>query len=400
MPQHHYDLILAGGGLANGLIALRLKRDRPELRLLMLEQESRPGGNHTWSFHDSDLNTEQHAWLAPLIGCHWPRHRVIFPERERRLQGGYTSLLSSTFAQALECALGDALWVDTTIAALEPDRVTLEDGTQLTASAVIDGRGPAPSPHLFLGYQAFLGQEIRLAAPHGLQEPILMDASLAQGEGYRFVYVLPFTRDTLLIEDTHYIDQPVDDDVQLRHNISAYAEAKGWQIDEVLREERGVLPITLAGDFEAFWNEADGQPRSGLRAGLFHPTTGYSLPHAVRLAERIASLDDLSSPTLFSAIRDEAQREWRQQGYFRLLNRMLFLAGSPSQRWQVMQRFYGLSESLIERFYAGRLTTLDKARILVGKPPVPLGEAIRAARCSSPARLLSSYRYDSTPSRN
>nr|WP_298414575.1 lycopene beta-cyclase CrtY [uncultured Halomonas sp.] len=394
MPHHHYDLILAGGGLANGLIALRLKRDRPQLRLLMLEQDGRPGGNHTWSFHDSDLNTDQHAWLAPLIGCHWPRHRVIFPNRERLLRGGYASLFSSTFAQALQGALGDALWVNATIASLTPDRVTLEDGTQLTANAVIDGRGSTSSPHLCLGYQAFLGQEIRLAAPHGLEEPVLMDASLTQGDGYRFVYVLPFTPDTLLIEDTHYVDQPMDDEAQLRNNIHAYAEAKGWRVDAVLREERGVLPITLAGDFDAFWNEADGQPRSGLRAGLFHPTTGYSLPHAVRLAERIAALDELSAPALFTAIRDEAQREWRRQGYFRLLNRMLFLAGSPSQRWQVMQRFYGLSESLIERFYAGRLTALDKARILVGKPPVPLGEAIRAARCSTPARLHSSYRLD------
>ncbi|WP_253272984.1 lycopene beta-cyclase CrtY [Halomonas sp. PR-M31] len=278
--------------------------------------------------------------------------------------------------------------------------VTLEDGTQLTANAVIDGRGPAPSPHLCLGYQAFLGQEIRLAAPHGLEEPILMDASLAQGDGYRFVYVLPFTPDTLLIEDTHYVDQPLDDDAQLRDNIRAYAKAKKWQIDEVLREEHGVLPITLAGDFDAFWSEADGQPRSGLRAGLFHPTTGYSLPHAVRLAQRIAALDNLSAASLFTAIRDEAKQEWRQQGYFRLLNRMLFLAGSPSQRWQVMQRFYGLSESLIESFYAGRLSAVDKARILVGKPPVPLGEAIRAAHCSTPSRLRSSYRRDSTFSRN
>nr|WP_299246367.1 lycopene beta-cyclase CrtY [uncultured Halomonas sp.] len=399
MPQHHYDLILAGGGLANGLIALRLKRDRPEFRMLVLEQENRPGGNHTWSFHDSDLNTEQHAWLAPLIECRWPRHRVIFPDRERLLQGGYASLFSSTFAHALEDALGDTLWVNTTIASLAPDRVTLEDGTQLTANAVIDGRGPAPSPHLCLGYQAFLGQEIRLAAPHGLEEPVLMDASLAQGDGYRFVYVLPFTADTLLIEDTHYVDQPVDDAAQLRDNIHAYAKANGWQMDEVLREEHGVLPITLAGDFDAFWDEANGQPRSGLRAGLFHPTTGYSLPHAVRLAERIAGLADLSAASLFAAIRDEAKREWRQQGYFRLLNRMLFLAGSPSQRWRVMQRFYGLPDGLIERFYAGRLTALDKARILVGKPPVPLGEAIRVARRSTPSQLQLFSQRESTSSR-
>ena len=32
------DLILVGGGLANGLLALRLRQARPDLRLLIIEQ--------------------------------------------------------------------------------------------------------------------------------------------------------------------------------------------------------------------------------------------------------------------------------------------------------------------------------------------------------------------------
>uniref|UniRef100_UPI00223A6DD7 lycopene cyclase family protein n=1 Tax=Pseudomonas viridiflava TaxID=33069 RepID=UPI00223A6DD7 len=72
---------------------------------------------------------------------------------------------------------------------------------------------------------------------------------------------------------------------QLREHIADYVRWQGWTIAECLREEQGVLPITLAGDFDAFWQQAAGQPLSGLRAGLFHCTTGYSLPHAVRLAQ-------------------------------------------------------------------------------------------------------------------
>ena len=97
----------------------------------------------------------------------------------------------------------------------------------------------------------------------------------------------------------------------------------------------------------------------------------------------------LAAKPLFQAIRAFAAREWRRQGYFRLLNRMLFLAGRPERRWRVMQRFYGLGEPLIERFYAGQLTGTDKARILMGKPPVPLGEALKAVRLSSPQKIAS-----------
>lgn len=382
-----YDIILAGAGLANGLIAWRLHQLRPDLKVLLLEQDDRLGGNHTWSFHEADLTPTQHAWLAPLVSHRWSGYQVIFPQRRRQLSGGYMSIAAHDFARVLGQTLAGQVRTKARITQLTPTSVTLEHGEVLEGGAVIDGRGAQSNPHLALGYQAFVGQEVRLERPHGLTQPILMDASVEQGQGYRFVYVLPFSPDTLLIEDTHYVDGPVIDAARLRGHISTYAQARNWSIAEVLREEQGVLPITLAGDLAAFWQEHAGQPISGLRAGLFHPTTGYSLPHAVRLAECIATSSDLSAPALAHRVAREAEREWRRQGFFRLLNRMLFLAGKPSDRWKVMQRFYGLQEGLISRFYAGRLTPLDKLRIVSGKPPVPVGQAIKAAGLTQPHKI-------------
>jgi lycopene beta-cyclase len=374
-----WDLILAGGGLANGLIAWRLHMEQPGLRILLLEQGDHLGGNHTWSFHDADLSASQHAWIAPLVSCRWPRYEVVFPEYARTLEGGYASIASNDFARVIEAALGPALRLRASIAGITPTRVMLEGGEVLEARAVIDGRGMRASSRLALGCQTFLGQEVLLAEPHGLTSPIIMDASVEQQGGYRFVYVLPFDARRLLIEDTHYVDSAAWEPERLRANIGAYARARGWRILEVLREEEGRLPIVLAGDFDAYWRDLAGQPSAGLRAGLFHSTTGYSLPHAVRLAERIAAMRDLSAAALFTAIHDEAAQEWRRQRFFRLLNRMLFLAGSPDRRWRVMQRFYGLPAPLIAHFYAGQLSLQDKARLLSGKPPVPVGQALVAA---------------------
>jgi lycopene beta-cyclase len=382
-----YDVILAGGGLANALIAWRLRTTRPSLRILLLEQADSIGGNHTWSFHDSDLDAAQRQWLAPLVSARWPDYDVIFPEHARKLDGGYASIFSADFARVIEAALGPALRLAAGIADLTPTTVRLAGGEVLHAGAVIDGRGPRATGRLALGYQTFLGQEVRLAAPHGLTSPVIMDASVAQQGGYRFVYVLPFAPDRVLIEDTHYVDTGAWEPERLRANIAAYAAARGWRIEETIREEHGSLPIVLAGDIDRFWADLDGQPCSGLRAGLFHPTTGYSLPHAVRLAERIAALDDLTAPALFDAIRDTALHEWRGQRFFRLLNRMLFLAGDADHRWRVMQRFYRLPAPLIARFYAGRLTLGDKARLVSGKPPVPVGQALSAARKIHPHQI-------------
>jgi lycopene beta-cyclase len=80
-----------------------------------------------------------------------------------------------------------------------------------------------------------------------------------------------------------------------------------------------------------------------------------------------------------------SKRTWRARSYYRLLNRMLFRAAEPGQRYRVLERFYRLPQPLIERFYAGRASLTDKLRILAGKPPVPIR---RALACISERALL------------
>jgi lycopene beta-cyclase len=192
--------------------------------------------------------------------------------------------------------------------------------------------------------------------------------------------------DRLLIEDTRYSDLPALDRAQLARDIAAYAAVQGWTIAEVVREETGVLPIALAGDIDAYWAEAETPAAdAGMRAALFHPTTGYSLPDATRQAEAIAALPHLTTAAVRATIIGLSKRAWRQRAYYRFLNRMLFRAARPSERYRVLQRFYRLPQPLIERFYAGRANLADKLRILAGKPPVPIH---RALACLSERPLL------------
>jgi lycopene beta-cyclase len=226
-----------------------------------------------------------------------------------------------------------------------------------------------------LAWQKFLGRTLRLAEPHGLTRPVIMDATVPQLDGYRFVYLLPFDEHRIMVEDTYYSDGPALDRDAMRARIDGYALSQGWRVDAVEDEEEGLLPVALAGDMERHWAGAT-TARSGLRAGLFHPTTGYSLPDAVALADKIATASDLSGGALLELTRAHAVETWRARGFYRLLNRILFRAAEPAERWRVLKRFYGLSEPLVERFYAGRTTRRDQARILIGKPPVPIGRAV------------------------
>jgi lycopene beta-cyclase len=386
MSDCDFDIILVGGGLANALIAWRLHQQQPSVRTCVLEQAPALGANHTWSFHGSDLSAAQHNWLAPVVVQTWSRQEVIFPGYKRQLETTYHTITSARLDAIVAAALGETVRTHTPVASVHARGVTLADGSELSARCVLDGRGAKACAALATGFQTFVGLEVELQAPHGLDTPVLMDACVEQLDGYRFVYLLPFTKHRLLIEDTYYNDHPRLDATALDARIHGYIESRRWQVRQVLRREQGVLPIVMAGARESLSaSTPDGVVPVGVRAGLFHTVTGYSLPFAVELADRLAALP-LHDANAVELVRQTATQyahnHWRKQAFDRLLARMLFIAAAPTERRRIFERFYGLSHSLIERFYAARLRTLDKARILTGKPPTSV---LRALPCLWPS---------------
>ncbi|MXP67134.1 lycopene beta-cyclase CrtY (plasmid) [Pantoea sp. Nvir] len=387
MTSQKYDVLLLGAGLANGLLALRLKQCQPNLQVLLVDDNTQAGGNHTWCFHEDDLNSQQHHWISPFVVHRWPGYEVRFPHLMRQLDLGYSCITSTRFNEVLHSELNEMLLLNQTVVCCMPDHVQLASGKILQARVIIDGRGYQPNSALQIAFQLFFGQEWTLSQPHQLKRPILMDATVEQKRSYHFVYTLPLSPTCLLIEDTYYTDDTLLVIEHARENIFNYANRQGWQLKILEREEHGILPITLTGDFDRFWQHR--QPCVGMRAGLFHPTTGYSVSLAAFLADALTADCTFSPEMLPSQIYYFARLAWRHHCFFRMLNRMLFLSGNADQRWQVIQKFYRLPQEVIARFYAGKLTLADWVRILSGKPPVPVLTAIHAIFTLSSRRRAS-----------
>jgi lycopene beta-cyclase len=382
------DLAIVGGGLAGGLIALAVARQRPELKIVLIEQEQHFGGNHIWSFFASDIAPE-HRWLtAPLVTYGWSGYDVHFPEHSRSLDNIYYTIESERLDWLLRHNLpASALITGRHVKAVSPRLVVLDGAQRINAGGVIDARGLADYHHLDCGWQKFTGQLMQLSEPHDLTRPIVMDATVEQYDGYRFVYVLPFGMDKVFVEDTYYSDKPDLDRRVMAQRIAAYADGRGWQVERVLREETGVLPVIMGGDLENYWASGSGRTaKAGARGAFLHPVTSYSLPDAVRNAIYISELPDFDGDRLNMLMRQRAQEHWKAGNFYRILNRMLFRAAEPGERYKVLERFYRLKPGLIERFYAGQSTTGDKARILSGKPPVPVGKALKAIRARKKKR--------------
>ena len=369
-----FDIVFVGGGLANGLAAYRLHQFRPDLRLLVLEAGPQMGGNHTWSFHQNDLNVKQRAWLSPFISKSWGSYEVHFPQFSRTVYASYFSIQSERFHRVLQKEINSFLRCGVNVSQIYRDGVILERGEKVMARCVIDGRGWEDDPKIPVGYQKFFGLDVTLRQPHGLNHPVLMDVWEPQKDGYRFFYLLPWSSNAVLVEDTRYSDVPELEEEQYRNEVLSYIEKKGWSVLSVNREEKGALPIPLSGQLKS-WNSA--VPVSGTRAGLFHATTGYSLPAAVQFADTLAILGRYNGESVRAWSKQYAKDHWEKEGFHRLLNRMMFRAAKPENRFKILQKFYRFPDDLISRFYSGKMSSIDHLRIFTGRPPVPVSKALR-----------------------
>lgn len=376
--SNQYDLAIAGGGLAGGLVALALAKMRPELDIALIEAEDHFGGNHIWSFFASDVEPE-HRWLVdPLISRQWDSYDVHFPKYSRSLRNGYFSIESENLDRELRKRLPPgSLKTGQKAKSVENGLVQLADGAEVAAQAVLDVRGSGDISALESGWQKFCGQMLKLKEPHGLERPIIMDATVEQIDGYRFVYCLPFSDTEIFVEDTYYADSADLDSATSHDRIAQYAADQGWVIEAVLSEEKGQLPVIYGGDFEAFWEANKGvDARAGARAALIQPITSYSLPMAVKTAIMIAEMPDINQKKLDNMLRNLAQKHWKNGKFYRMLCAFMFLGAEPEQRYKTLQHTYTKDEKLLARFYAGKSTRLDQANLLTGKPPIPVFRAI------------------------
>ena len=118
----------------------------PTSDLLLIEQGSSFGGNHVWSFFDSDVDPAGRALVDPLVARRWPDHEVRFPKRQRRLDLGYNSVRSDLLDRALRDRLpADRYRLGCPIDAVAADHV-MAGGERIAADCVIDARGAEAGP--------------------------------------------------------------------------------------------------------------------------------------------------------------------------------------------------------------------------------------------------------------
>lgn len=381
---HAFDYVIVGGGLQGCLLAHALAWHRPDATVLLLEQAAELCGNHTWSFHETDISAAARAWIDPLVACRWPGYRVRFPGLVRRVNIPYATITSDRL-RAATLSLADArggaarpgslvIRTGAPCEIIAPTAVRLGGSAEVSCGAVIDCRGRAAAGQPGgAGYQTFIGHEYRTSRRWPTTEPTVMDVPPDQAGGFEFLYELPLGPDRVLLEYTRFHEEPACNESRAAALIATRLAEAGEESAHVVRSERGCLPMPYA----AVGGREVSALAGGYAGGWYHAATGYSMPLAVRFAELVACAgrDEVAAKVAAAAAADRLRR-----GFARFLNRLLFCLVRPADRWKIFQRFYRvLPEPRIARFYAHRFTFTDAFRILIGWPPAGLAP-IRFAR--------------------
>lgn len=356
-------IVIAGGGLAGSLAALALARLRPDVPLLIVEEQPQFGGTRFRSVFGRPLGEDGRALMLPILDHLWPGYFVAFPGDNRKIKAAFGGFQPEALHREMLATLKpDQYRLGTKVVAVREDALVLEGGETLKAEGAIDARGASNLSMLDLLFEARVDRIVRLKSPHGLDRPVLIDATDDQSAGFSFVRCFPLGEKKLLIAKALVSErsQPSDAaDARLDH----YIRLRGWKTAAVESQMPVVRPLPVEGDFDAFWRLGGARvAKLGLRGGFFHPATGASVADAVQNALLLAAQPDFSGDALHDLFEQEARRLWKKRQPVRDFNAALRSA-PPSERRALVQRLYASDPTMLAHFHADRLEFVERLRL-------------------------------------
>lgn len=362
--------VVVGGGCAGLALAVAVADQHPGAALTVLEARRGDADTRTWCSWDVGA-----ALLPEAVSASWSRWEirtaagsVVAEDRDHPYRmvraRDYRAAARRRIAESGRVRLQEGVRAEPTLRAEGVDRI-------------VDARGAGAPEPLRPGrvrlQQRFLGQWIHASRPVFDPSTVtLMDFRPGGADGTPFVYVLPVTTTSALVEATVFTSCGHGARA-FREQIRAYVRERWgladdeWTVDE---EEAGSIPMT---DQPADASHA----AFGMRAGIARPSTGYAFTR-IQLAARAAAAAIAAGAPLPTP-RDP----WRLRALDAVFLR--FLRDQPQRAPEVFLRMFGaLPGPLTVRFLTERSSPADELRLILALPKLPF---LRAAATTAIERL-------------
>lgn len=354
-------VLIAGGGVAGCLAALALARHRSDVPVLIVEERDTFGGPGFHHYFEDELDEEGRALVDDLAAARWPGFYVAFDAYSRKLKAPCGGIDGPALHRAMiETLAPNQYRLGVKVVAVREDALVLDGGEELKAEGAIDARGAASLSQLDVGYEARLERRYRFAAPHGVDRPVLIDATANGGSGVHFFQVAPLDAERLIVADISLADRSLPGE-QAAARLDHYVSLRGWRGGEI--EDGAVVtrPLPRGGDFAAFWRIGGARvARLGLRGGFVHPVTGRTVADGARAAMLLAAQQDFSGAALHDLFEGEARRLWRGREFLRGVGRGL---ANGEDRTARLAALFALDPGLITRFHADKLGMFERLKV-------------------------------------
>lgn len=241
------DLVILGAGCAGLSLASRLAGQSPELKVVLVEPRAEYVDDRSWCFwrptqHDlSDIVSKSwNSWRFSTVDGRQSTHRVPGLAYQYIRGADFYARSRAMIEPAPNVTLNLGVSAGELTQVPAGIRVETSKGS-LVARHVIDTRPEATAALL---YQCFTGVEIQTAQPHGLDlnRVDLMTRMESDEGGLGFVYALPLTANTALIEWTRFSPVPLSK-AELDLGLDRVLARLGFDGARVLRTEGGILPM-------------------------------------------------------------------------------------------------------------------------------------------------------------
>jgi len=304
-----YDYIFAGFGASASLLLLEM--DRRNLlnnsKVLIIDPDPKKKNDKTFCFW-AEQEEAIIADLHPLISHSWSEavtgnqiiselnpyqyHHIQSIELYRRAQ----DILTKNGCSHLNSAV-DQIRKD------DKGSFICAAGKILRAGRIFDSRPPdyeKPSEKEVHIHQSFIGWVVETENPV-IEESIihLMDFEVEQDGGTQFVYFLPFSKDTALVEITRFGSDIIHEEAAQKH-LESYLQ-KNFGNFTIKSVEKGCIPMSNA---KILGEELPGISLLGSRNYAVKPSTGYAFKNMYRQAGAIANCLETSDEKGLDALNN------------------------------------------------------------------------------------------------
>lgn len=302
--MNHYDYIIIGAGASGLLLADAMGSDVffTDKRILLLDKDAKKTNDRTWCFWEKGEGQFEaivhKEWESiHFEGQTFSKRTNISPYSYKMIRGidfynhflqRIKSYSNITFKQE------KVEQVQETKAEVTVQTLGNTYSANYIFSSLFDYRMATQQQKYPVLQQHFVGWVIKTSAPvFDANQVTYMDFSVPQKGNTRFMYVLPYTSDTALIEYTLFSEELLEKteyEEALKDYISKTYSCATY---EILETEAGSIPMTCY-DFRQHHTQRIRQ--IGTAGGWAKPSTGYTLMSTAKKIPKLIALIKKGKP--------------------------------------------------------------------------------------------------------